>query len=82
MSGTHNGQYTSSSISANLQSITEYLYIQLFGEVVVDVLDDDRQRETSLYQRFGRYWLGGMQIPFQVIYKWSKVINLPSELYF
>lgn len=41
---------------------------------MVDILDDDRQRDVSVHQRYERHWLGGLKIPFQVVYKWSKVI--------
>jgi coiled-coil and C2 domain-containing protein 2A len=41
---------------------------------VVDILDDDRQRDASVHQRYERHWLGGFKIPFQVVYKWSKVV--------
>jgi coiled-coil and C2 domain-containing protein 2A len=42
-------------------------------QVVVDILDDDRQRDVSVHQRYERHWLGGFKIPFQVVCKWSKV---------
>ncbi|XP_057380224.1 coiled-coil and C2 domain-containing protein 2A-like [Daphnia carinata] len=58
---------------AYLQSIRDDLFIQLFDEVVVDILDDDRQRDVSVHQRYERHWLGGFKIPFQVVYKWSKI---------
>nr|CAH0107288.1 unnamed protein product [Daphnia galeata] len=67
---------------AYLQSIRDDLFIQLFDEVVVDILDDDRQRDASVHQRYERHWLGGFKIPFQVVYKWSKIegtfaLNIP-----
>jgi coiled-coil and C2 domain-containing protein 2A len=41
-------------------------------KVVLDILDDGRQRDVSVHQRYERHWLGGFKIPFQVVYKWSK----------
>ncbi|XP_032782110.2 coiled-coil and C2 domain-containing protein 2A isoform X1 [Daphnia magna] len=58
---------------AYLQSIRDDLFIQLFDEVVVDILEDDRQRDASVHQRYERHWLGGFKIPFQVVYKWNKI---------
>ncbi|KAI9557976.1 hypothetical protein GHT06_014729 [Daphnia sinensis] len=58
---------------AYLQSIRDDLFIQLFDEVVVDILDDDRQRDASVHQRYERHWLGSFKIPFQVVYKWNKI---------
>lgn len=40
---------------------------------MVDILEDDRQRDASVHQRYERHWLGGFKIPFQVVYKWNKV---------
>ena len=58
---------------SSLQSIRDDLFIQLFDQVVVDLVDDDRERDTSVHQRYERHWLGGFTIPFSSIYKWSKV---------
>jgi len=58
---------------SSLQSIRDDLFIQLFDQVVVDLVDDDRERDTSVHQRYERHWLGGFTIPFSSIYKWSKI---------
>lgn len=49
------------------------LILNVIKQVVIDILDDDRQRDVSVHQRYERHWLGGFKIPFQVVYKWSKV---------
>jgi coiled-coil and C2 domain-containing protein 2A len=42
-------------------------------KVVLDILDESRQRDVSVHQRYERHWLGGFKIPFQVVCMWSKV---------
>jgi len=49
------------------------LYLHLFDETVVDLLEDDRMRETNIHQRLERNWLGSLQIPFSTLYFNSKV---------
>ncbi|EFX64935.1 hypothetical protein DAPPUDRAFT_265490 [Daphnia pulex] len=41
-------------------------------KVVFDILDDRRQRDVSVHQRYERHWLGGFKIPFRVVCMWSK----------
>jgi hypothetical protein len=49
------------------------LYLHLFDEIIVDLLEDDRMRETNIHQRLERNWLGSLQIPFSTLYFNSKV---------
>ena len=49
---------------------------------MVDILDDDRQRDERVHHRLERHWLGGLRMPFQVIFKWIKIegtfaLNIP-----
>eukprot|EP00795_Rhopilema_esculentum_P004896 gene4896-21228_t len=52
----------------NLQTVKENVYINLFDEVIVDVLQDERQRGTNIQQRVEKFWLGSLSIPFSTIY--------------
>ncbi|XP_002731758.1 coiled-coil and C2 domain-containing protein 2A-like, partial [Saccoglossus kowalevskii] len=54
--------------STSLQTCKDLLYVNLFDEVVVDMLDDDRQRATNVHQRLERKWLGSLKIPFSTVY--------------
>jgi hypothetical protein len=49
------------------------LYLHLFDEIVVDLLEDDRMRETNIHQRLERNWLGSLHVPFSTLYFNSKV---------
>lgn len=44
--------------------VQDKLYCQLYDETVVDLLEDDRQRDTNIHHRLQRHWLGSLQIPF------------------
>ncbi|XP_026280089.1 coiled-coil and C2 domain-containing protein 2A [Frankliniella occidentalis] len=48
-------------------SDSDTLFIHLFDEVIVDLVDDDRQRETSIHQRLERNWLASLHIPFTTL---------------
>lgn len=50
--------------SSGFYNVQDKLYCQLYDETVVDLLEDDRQRETNIHQRLQRQWLGSLQIPF------------------
>ncbi|XP_034250216.1 coiled-coil and C2 domain-containing protein 2A [Thrips palmi] len=46
---------------------SDTLFIHLFDEVIVDLVEDDRQRETSIHQRLERNWLASLHIPFSTL---------------
>lgn len=54
--------------AANLQAIKDCIYLNLFDEVVTDVLEDDRQRGKVIHHRIEKRWLGGLQLPFMTLY--------------
>lgn len=56
-----------------LQNIQDKLYCNLYDETVIDLLEDDRQRETNIHQRLQRHWLGSLAIPFSSLYSNSRV---------
>lgn len=51
----------------------EFFFLVDSIQVVVDILDDERQRDDSIHHRYERHWLGGLKIPFEVIFKWNKI---------
>lgn len=55
-----------------------YLVIQLFDEYVDDVLEDDRNRLTDIYQRISSRFIGDLRIPLTDLYFSQRVrgINL------
>ena len=69
----------------NLRQISDIVYFNVFDEIIVDILEDDRLRDTNIHQRLERRWLGSFQIPFSTIYSNSRVegkfkLNVPSVL--
>ncbi|XP_071499381.1 coiled-coil and C2 domain-containing protein 2A-like [Diadema antillarum] len=71
--------------SSNLQTVRDQIYMNLFDEVVIDMLQDDRDRGTNVHQRLEKRWLGSLSIPFSTIYFQGKVsgairVEAPSTL--
>lgn len=52
----------------------DLMFLLIYDEVPVDLLEDDRRRETDIHQRIERRWLGSITIPFSTLYTNGRVI--------
>lgn len=43
---------------SNLSKMDDSMFLLIYDEVPIDMLEDDRRRETDIYQRIERRWLG------------------------
>ncbi|XP_056589201.1 coiled-coil and C2 domain-containing protein 2A isoform X1 [Triplophysa dalaica] len=64
-----NGDYCSTS----LQSFKDEVFINLFDEILYDVVEDERERGNTIHTRIERHWLGSIKIPFSTIYLQSRI---------
>lgn len=51
----------------------ETLFLHLFDEVIVDLVEEDTLRDTTIHQRLEKHWLAGLEIPFSTLYCNSRV---------
>ncbi|KAJ3083127.1 Coiled-coil and C2 domain-containing protein 2A, partial [Quaeritorhiza haematococci] len=68
--------------SLNTDLFEECLYLNLFDEILVDMVQDIRDRDRHIHQRRERNWLGTLSIPFTTIYERIRIdgtfrVNMP-----
>ena len=65
--------------------VQDSLHLHLFDEVRVDILEDERDRESRIHQRIENRWLGSLSIPFSSLYQNTRIegtfrLHSPSVL--
>ncbi|KAL1129085.1 hypothetical protein AAG570_013616, partial [Ranatra chinensis] len=54
-------------------AIKDSIHCHLYDETVIDLIEDDRERETNVHHRLERHWLGSLRIPFAALYTNSRL---------
>lgn len=56
-----------------IQSIDDCIHINMYDEIIIDILEDDRTRETNIHKRLERHWLGSCVLPISALFNSSQV---------
>ncbi|KAI9317369.1 hypothetical protein DFJ73DRAFT_635749, partial [Zopfochytrium polystomum] len=51
----------------------EQIFFNVFDEYLVDLVEDERERDIEIHQRRERNWLGGFSIPFTSLYEQTRI---------
>jgi coiled-coil and C2 domain-containing protein 2A len=57
----------------NLARVTDCIQFNLFDELTVDLLQDDRERGTNVHQRREKRWLGSFTVPFSTLHARTRI---------
>ena len=57
----------------SLQTCKDYLFYNIYDELQMDALEDERDRGSVVHKRIMRFWLGCLKIPFSTVYFKSMV---------
>ncbi|ORY45278.1 hypothetical protein BCR33DRAFT_716564 [Rhizoclosmatium globosum] len=63
----------------------ERIYFNIFDELLIDIIDDDRVRDVEIHQRRERNWLGSFSMPFTALYEQTRIegsfhVQIPTVL--
>ena len=69
----------------NMKQVQDSLHLHLFDEVKIDILDDERERDSKIHERIEHRWLGSLSIPFSSLYQNTRIegtfrLHSPSVL--
>ena len=56
-----------------LNRVKDSLHLHLFDEVTVDLVDDDKEKDSQVHQRIEKKWLGSLSIPFSSLYRNTRI---------
>jgi len=56
-----------------LSRMDDLVYLLVYDEVAIDMLEDSRRRDTDIHKRLEKRWLGSITIPFSTLYANGRV---------